>query len=241
VGHDSARLAILTELRELRKQYGRLDPRKLSGAVAIVRAFGADDAQVALQRLVDLVTEVSEDRNIQAAMASFGWGVESEAANDRLAEFGLRNHVDARTVRRWSDRGMETLARLIVNGSPWVQPRARQVLRMEGGELKFGLDLYVPALLRMNTPKLTIDGVELDIRMPPIEILDRQQRINSGPALLSLASIEELPKTIELTWLGEKMPTYESLTHGGLEVYYMSRIRLTSVRTRIARFGDSSI
>lgn len=92
-----------------------------------MRALGNHDVGVALTRLVDLAAEHS-DRDVDAAMASIGLGMSSEAALDRLSEYGERNLVDPRTVRRRSDAGINKLTQLIIGAAPWIQPRARQLL-----------------------------------------------------------------------------------------------------------------
>lgn len=119
---ESVKQLIARELRTLRKEPGALDAAKLTAAGAIVKGFGGDDADIALTRLTDLAAEHHDDRDVQAAMASIGWGVTSEAAFDRMAEFSERHFVDPRTVRRWSDEGIRKLTLLIVGSAPWIQP-----------------------------------------------------------------------------------------------------------------------
>jgi hypothetical protein len=140
----SAASAIERELRDLRKRPGPLHPAKLTHARVILRGFGGDDPEIALARFIDLASERSDDREIAAAMASIGWGVTSEAALDRLAEFSELHRVDPRTVRRWSDAGIRTLALLMVGSEPWEQPRARQVIVAVDTAIRLGLDLRVP-------------------------------------------------------------------------------------------------
>lgn len=234
MAEDTARLLVLSELRFLRKQYGLLDAAKLTSARAIVRAFGGDDPDVALQRLIDLAREFEDDRDIEAALASLGWGVSQPAALDRLSEFALRYLVDARTVRRWSDEGFRKLALLIVGKAPWMQPRARQVLAVDETRVKFGLDLRVPAHLRMDAPQLWVNGRHIEIDMPAIAPGSDEQRIRSD--LEEIGVIDELPIRLRLMWRGEKYPIYEAVTHGTRDIYFNSRIVFLSLRTTISRW-----
>lgn len=233
MGHDSIRLMILGELRTLRREPGLLDAAKLSTARAIVKGLGGDDPDVALQRLIDLVAEHPDDRDLDAAMATVGWGVESAASLDRLSEYGAHFDKDPRTVRRWSDDGFHKLALLIVGKAPWIQPRAKQVLSVEGDEIRYGLDLRIPPNLRMDTPELVYGDQPVEIGMTPVVVSDQPQRIASR--LVPIATLADLPVRLSLTWHGEKYPIYEALTHGTRDVYFSSRIVFLSMRTTVSR------
>jgi hypothetical protein len=237
MSEDSVRQMVLAELRTLRREYGLLDAAKLTSARAIVKGFGGDGPDVALQRLVDLAHEYGDDRDIEAALAGLGWGVSQPAALDRLSEFALRYHVDARTVRRWSDQGFQKLALLIVGKAPWIQLRARQVLSIDGREVRLGLDLRIPANLRMGTPKLWIDDRPIEIGMPEIATSPDEQRIRS--ALDAIGTLDDLPIRVRLMWSGQKYPIYEAVAHGTREVYSNSRIVFLSLHTTISRARDT--
>jgi hypothetical protein len=122
---ESAKQMIASELRQLRKTSGQLDAAKLTRAREIVKGFGGDDPEVALTRLVDLAIENADVRDIAAAIATFGWGVNSDSSLDRLSEYFERHFVDQGTVQRWSDDGIRKLTLLILGKAPWIQPRAR--------------------------------------------------------------------------------------------------------------------
>jgi hypothetical protein len=68
-------------------------------------------------------SEHEEDRDIVAAMASIGYGAEGETVLDRLTGYGVEQHVDARTVQRRSDNGIQKLATLTLTKGPWIDPR----------------------------------------------------------------------------------------------------------------------
>lgn len=237
MSNNTARIAIEAELRSLRKAYGRLDSVKLATAGYLVRALGNRDVAVALTRLADLAVEYS-DRDVDAAMASIGLGVRSEAALDRLAEHSERHQVDPRTVRRWSDAGITKLTQLIMGKAPWIQPRARQVIEaLTDGEVRYRLRLAVPPVVRMGAPTLQINGREVEVGMPEIASLDRQQDLASAPQ--RLGSLEDLPLRITLAWTGEKYPAYESVTSGTPDVYFSSRLGFHSLITLVRRSGSA--
>ena len=231
--HHPAREGIERELRSLRQAYGPLDDIKLATASFIVRALGNHDVEVAFTRLVDLATEHS-DRDVDAAMASIGLGVRSEAALDRLSEYGERHLVDPRTVRRWSDAGIAKLTQLIIGSAPWIQPRARQLLdAREDGILTYRLRLAIPPRIRMNTPILRIDKQEIEIGMPEIASSEKQQ--DFGSPTQELGTLDDLPLRIRLSWTGEKYPVYETVTRGTPLVSFASRISFHSLITDIRR------
>lgn len=233
MSRDSVLRMIVDELRELRRQSGPLDTAKLTHARAILRGLGGDVPDVALTRLTDLAGEHADDRDIEAAMASIGWGETAEASLDRLSDFAVRYYVDPRTVRRWSDAGFRKLALLIIGTAPWIQPRARQVLSQDGELLSYGLDLRIPPGLRMDAPHLRVEEREIEIGMPEITVSEREQRIASR--LEPLATLDELPVTVELGWNGEKFPVFEAVTHGTRDVYFSSRLVFRALRTTISK------
>lgn len=238
MSRDSVRRRIVGELRELRRQVGPLDAVKLTHAGAILSGLGGDDPDVALTRLTDLAAEHADDRDIEAAMVSIGWGATATAALDRLSEFAVQQYVDPRTVRRWSDAGITKLALLIIGTALWIQPRARQILTQDGDQISYGLDLRIPPGLRMDTPHLRVQKQEIEIGMPEIVVSDTKQRIASK--LEPITTLDELPLTVELMWRGEKYPVYEAVTHGTRDVFFTSRIVFLSLKTTISRHAPSS-
>jgi hypothetical protein len=230
--NESAKRAVARELRQLRKIPGPLGAAKITHAPVILKGFGGGDAEVAFVRLIDLGAEHPGDRDIEATMASMGAGVHSESVLDRLNEYGERHFVDARTVRRWSDTGILKLTLLILGSAPWVQPRIRQVLVVEDEFLKIGIDVRIPANLRMNVPLLWLDGKEVEIRMPEIVVSSEPQHLRTG--LDVLIARTDLPATVRLQWVGEKYPIYESVTRGTLDVYFTSRIVFLEMKTTIS-------
>lgn len=233
MSRESVLRAIVDELRDLRRQPGVLDTAKLTHARAILRGLGGDVPDVALTRLTDLAAEHADDRDIEAAMASIGWGATAEASLDRLSDFAVRSYVDPRTVRRWSDAGFKKLALLIIGTAPWIQPRARQILSEDGGQLYYGLDLRIPPKLRMGTPRLRVGSRQIEIGMPKITVADQEQRIASR--LEPFTTLDELPVTVELSWNGEKFPVFEAVTHGTRAVHFSSRLVFRALRTTVSK------
>lgn len=232
---DSLKATITGELRALRKLPGRLDESKLTRARAILMAFGGADPSVALKRLVDLAQEQSGDREIEAAMASLGWGTSRETSLDRLVEFSEIHYVDPRTVRRWSDAGIQKLALLILGKTPWTQPRARLVVVVVGDEVRVGLDLRIPPRLRMGTPSLRVGGEIVEVFSPEIERSDQDQRLRTQLETLGKTSL--LPLRLRLSWSGEKIPIYEAVTRGDPNIYFNARHVFTGLAVTVSRWS----
>lgn len=225
---------IRAELRELRKQPGLLDAAKLTSAPALLKGLGGDNADVALVRLVDLAAEHGQDRDIEAAIASMGYGVVSESALDRLSEFSETHFVDPRTVRRWSDEGIRKLTLLILGSAPWIQPRARLVLVAAGEMLQLGVDLRIPPGLAMRTPTFFVGQEQIEIRMPDIVQSSDPQRLRTG--LEDAAPLVDLPLRLRMSWTGEKLPIYESVTRGTPDIYFNSRLVFRSLMATVSRW-----
>lgn len=218
---ESAKLAMGSELRKLRKLPGRLDAAKLTNARMLIKGFGGDDPDVALERLLNLVNENRGDREIQAAMASFGWGVDGETVLERLEQIASSYFVDTRTVRRWTDAGILRLSLLVLGRSPWVQPRIQQIISASPLGIVLTVRVAVPRSLWMNAPLLRVRGEALDLGIPPMqEASDQLNR--SSPKVQLAIGIE--PVQLRLQWTGEKQASYESVVQGGMGLEVSSRI-----------------
>lgn len=109
---------VRAELVMLRKQRHGLTVESLTQAETICALLGAGDPYVAHSRLVHEILESDLDISIQAVAASIGLSSDENSHLKRLDDFGSSAHLDQRQVRRHSDRGLLTLARLISTNWP---------------------------------------------------------------------------------------------------------------------------
>ncbi len=230
---------LIAELRALRKIREALSASSLHRAELLVRALGDGEADIALERLVSLADENGQDRDIAAAMVSIGWDSRGANVLERLNEFGNVHDVDQRTVRRWSDTGIEKLASLLVGSAPWLQPRAILVLSTAGQVVQLQLELRVPPKIAMGQPHLSLDGQEIGIGLPRIEHSAREQRYRSP--LEEAFAVEELPSELSLYWRGEKPASYTAILEGGEGIRLQATVRLGHLRCRISRTDGKSI
>ncbi len=233
---ESAKLAISSELRKLRKLPGRLDAAKLTNARMLIKGFGGDDPDVALERLVNLMNEYIDDREIQVAMASFGWGVTGETVLERLEHLASIYFVDTRTVRRWTDSGIWRLSLLVLGESPWIQPRIQQVISASSSGIVLMVRVAVPKSLWMNAPLLKVGGEALDLGIPPMQ--DDSEQLNRSSAKFRI-SIESAPVQLRLQWTGEKQASYQSVVRGGEGLEVSSRILFREMLTDLRRAASA--
>lgn len=234
MGTESAKQAIARELAQLRKLSGPLDAAKLTRARMLVKAFGGDDPVIALERLVNLAREHAEDREIDAAMSSFGWNVAAETSLGRLAEYSERHFVDPRTVRRWADAGIVKLAVLAVGTGPWIQPRGRQLLEIENGVVKLALDLHTPPNIWMGAPEMWVNDHPVDVGLGPMASMPEQSR--SRTHFAEIAGLSDLPLELRFRWTGEKLPVYEAVSRASLDIVVSSRLVFRELRTTITHW-----
>jgi hypothetical protein len=238
-GRQRATGMLIAELRGLRKHRQALSASSLYRARLLVRALGDGDADVALERLISLADEHGEDRDIAAAMVSIGWDSSGANVLDRLNEFGSLHDVDQRTVRRWSDAGINKLAVLLVGADPWLQPRAILVLSSAGSVVRLQLELRVPPNMLMGRPILRIDGRDIGVDLPVVELSSEEQRYRSQ--LEDSVAVEDLPVGIDLQWRGEKPATYTAVLEGGEGLRLQATVRLGQLRCRLSLNDGHSV
>lgn len=229
---------IAEELRALRRLSGPLDSTKMVHAPHILKGLGGGDADVAALRLLAMRSEHEEDRDIVAAMASIGYGSASETVLDRLTDYGAQHYVDARTVRRWSDTGIQKLATLILTKGPWIDPRIEFGITIAATYATVALNLEIPRNIGMAKPELTINHNEIDID------LTRSKRDPSADGYRTESFRVELIDGdpvlhARLAWRGEKVPVFicTASESGGRSV--SSYLSLFGLEVRVRRLSDS--
>lgn len=229
---------IAEELRTLRRLSGPLDSTKMVHAPHLLKGLGGGDADVAALRLLAMRSEHKEDRDIVAAMASIGYGTEGDTVLDRLTGYGVQQYVDARTVRRWSDNGIQKLATLILTKGPWIDPRIEFGITIDATYATVALSLEIPRNLGMAKPELTINHNEIDIdltrskRAPSADWYRtesfRVELIDGDPVLHA-----------RLAWRGEKVPVFVCTANdvGGRSV--SSYLSLFGLEVRVRHASQS--
>lgn len=120
--------SVVRELRALRHACTsrELSPDHIAElAPVLTRDLGGGKAEVAYDRIKFFSPEAKDQRFVDAALVSFGFGGytgnQSDRWNEFLGQFRLRNaHV--RTARRWSDVGFDVIARSVLDEGTFSQP-----------------------------------------------------------------------------------------------------------------------
>jgi hypothetical protein len=112
---------VLDELMTIRKSKEGFTLGALAASPVISQLLGAGDPLLAYNTFKERLfahLRVEESMPIEAALASLRLTADRDTHLDRLVEFGQQRGYDQRQVRRYSDRGVRELARLI--SGHWV-------------------------------------------------------------------------------------------------------------------------
>ena len=109
---------VYLELLELRKSRFGITVDSIAHANVICQLLGAGDPFLAYSRIRHEILNSDFGLPIMAAAASLGLTVKGEGHLNRLTSFGSELYLDQRQVRRYSDKGLRELARMIVTNWP---------------------------------------------------------------------------------------------------------------------------
>lgn len=155
---------IRLELRQLRKLGGELDAAKMLRTPALLKGLGDGNPSLALNRLLLFSRRYRNDPEILAALSTMGFRSAGETVQDRLEKHALLNGTDSRTVRRWSDAGIEKLASLVLSLAPWIDPKIFLAISMSESDLSYRVQFDVPRGIGMKLPTLTIGQIEQELK-----------------------------------------------------------------------------
>uniref|UniRef100_UPI003D8A33A1 hypothetical protein n=1 Tax=Gordonia sp. B7-2 TaxID=3420932 RepID=UPI003D8A33A1 len=206
---------LLDELRTLRKRAGGATISGVATSPALCQLLGNGDPLVAWNRLQHLALEKEWSREIEAACYSLGFASTATTHLGRLEDFSAQFHMDQRQARRYSDRGLEELSRLI--SSNWVVhavPTCDVVLNMASAVT---CDVYArcehPETLRMD--ELRVDVVREDT----IDQLECQfvAEHRNGRCSIHFARPAVVPvigeTSVIVQWTGETWPKFQCTAH----------------------------
>lgn len=219
--------AIRAELLLARKRPGGLSPQAMAQCPVMCDLLGNGDPEVAHVQLslkVLEIIEAEEDvRALEAACYSLGLATEADTHLRRLEEFGAKHFIDQRQARRYSDRGVKQLARLIAtNWTTQTVPEATViVIGTAPREVGLTIRLRCQRHVDMREPKVGIWPVDQD-EPAPLEVTWKR---TSEPEALWTEDEFEAPEiltfrqetTIRLVWRGEVWPKFTVVLTGDLD------------------------
>lgn len=106
------------ELLAIRKASGGLTVERLAHAETICQLLGSGDPYVAYNRICHEILDSELDLSIKVAAASLGLLSSGTTHLNRLDEIGSEIHLEQRQVRRYSDKGLRSLAQIISKNWP---------------------------------------------------------------------------------------------------------------------------
>lgn len=223
---------LVAELRSLRKRSGALTAAKLAKTPMILKGLGGGNAEQALSRLT-LIASSQDDAEVKVAFVTLGHAGEGGTVLSRLDEVAAQEFVDQRTVRRWSDAGIEKLAHLILSASPWLEPRCRLRLRLCRSAAQMSAETYGPRDVAMYEPTLTVDGVVVEV---PWALDSTQPHVVSGTSGIHTVPWASSPTLlISIRWRGNLEANYWLDVDSAMPVRAESRIMLREFQVRLRR------
>lgn len=190
--------------------------------------LGNGDPEVAHVQLSLKVLEIIEAEDdvmaLEAACYSLGLATTADTHLRRLEEFGSKHFIDQRQARRYSDRGVKQLARLIAtNWTTQTVPEATMIVVGTGdpGKVGFTIRLRCQRHVDMRKPKVGIWSVDQDEPDP----LAMAWKRTSEPDALWTEDEFETPEvlsvdqetTIRLVWRGEVWPKFTVVLTGDID------------------------
>lgn len=210
--------AILQELRAARKRPGGLSPQAMAQCPVLCDLLGNGDPEVALVELTHKVMELIDSGDdvtaVEAASYSLGLCTYADTHLARLEEFGAKHFLDQRQARRYSDRGLLQLARLIsTHWTTQTVPEATLIIvGLDESRVGFTVQLRWQRHIHMHPPKLSLwrDGevqpapfaVTWTVASEPDALWHEHEL--AEPAVVEL----EGETTVRLVWRGETWPTF---------------------------------
>jgi hypothetical protein len=104
---------VRAELLAVRKTAHGLTVATMSVSPVICGLMGNGDPAVAYNAIKHQTLDADSDTSLMAAMSSLGLSSDRNTHLARLEDFGFEHGYDQRQVRRYSDKGIRQLARLI--------------------------------------------------------------------------------------------------------------------------------
>jgi hypothetical protein len=208
--------AVLAELRALRKDSSGVTVSRLARATTICRLLGSGDPAVAYTRLQHALLDATLDRTTRAAAASLGFASTGETHLDRLVDAGIDLGLDQRQVRRLSDQGLQSLARLIAtNWAVESVPELTAIVTASDCAFELHLATTRPLVVEMSDPTVEIlsdtDQAQIDLTWTRRERLEQEDG-----ALRQLIVIERTKSetSVVIVWRGELWPKFTAAWRG---------------------------
>ena len=213
--------AVHDELLTMRKHRDGVTIGNLAHTTAILEVLGAGDPRLAYNQLKHVLLSLDQDLAVTAAGYSLGYASDYDSHLGRLDDFGRDYTYDQRQARRYSDKGIEQIARHI--SSEWML-EASPTLTIEVVKAN---DEVLELVIRSE--RLAI----VEMRDPVVEMVSSTGKRESFPvdwrplageagALRQEASVrtDQLRQpdvAVSVLWTGEAWPLFHLAVLRGLD------------------------
>jgi hypothetical protein len=230
--------AVRSELLLMRKHRGGATVAALARTDAIRHVLGGGDPRVAYNALKHILLNSSDDLAVTAASYSLGFASDGATHLDRLTDFGLEHGYDQRQARRYSDKGVQAVARQI--GSEWVlgaSPVLRiSLIRWDSRALEAILRTERLHFIEMREPRgevITQDGTRSELRLDWIANPGSSELRGEVAHLAVFPSARFQQPAVSLVWSGELWPKFEVARHDSLSLVELSRVETLGARIMV--------
>ncbi|MHB1008291.1 MAG: hypothetical protein ACYC1E_03415 [Propionibacteriaceae bacterium] len=227
---DSNRMAeqaIHAELVAARKRPGGLSPQSMAQCPVMCDLLGNGDPEVAhvelSHKIIELIEADDDIMSIEAACYSLGLSTEADTHLARLEEFGAKHFLDQRQARRYSDRGVLQLARLIA--THWTTQTVPEailiIIGIAPSQIGFSIQLRRQQHIDMRPAKVSLWAADQDLPTP-LDVTWKRTSQDDAPWIeAELAEPRTVTiqgeTTIRLVWRGETWPKFTVVLSGNLD------------------------
>ena len=218
--------AIHQELRTARKRPGGLSPQTMAQCPVMCDLLGNGDPEVALvelnHKIMELIDSDDDITAVEAASYSLGLCTDADTHLARLEEFGAKHFLDQRQARRYSDRGLLQLARLIsTHWTTQTVPEATLiVIGLDETQVCLTIQFRCQRHIHIHPPKLSLcQGNEPQpTPLSPAWTTTSQPQALWHEQELAEPTIVQLQDetTIRLVWRGETWPKFTIVLTGNI-------------------------
>ena len=216
-GDDTTGLykAVHDELLAMRKHRDGVTVGNLARTTAILEVLGAGDPRLAYNQLKHVLLSLDQDLAVTAAGYSLGYASDFDSHLGRLDDFGQHHTYDQRQARRYSDKGIEQIARHI--SSEWVLEASPtlsiEVVRADHEVLELVMRTQRLAVVEMREPvaEIVLPWVERTIHPA---VWHQASSANDQEHTMAHIGVdrERYPEgavSVSVLWLGEVWPKFE--------------------------------
>ncbi|HAM22581.1 MAG TPA: hypothetical protein DCQ04_09970 [Actinobacteria bacterium] len=219
-GDDTTGLykAVHNELLAMRKHRDGVTVGNLARTTAMLEVLGAGDPRLAYNQLKHVLLSLDQDLAVTAAGYSLGYASDYDSHLGRLDDFGQHHTYDQRQARRYSDKGIEQIARHI--SSEWVLEATPtlsiEVVTANDEVLELVIRTERLAIVEMREPVVERVQPNGERKVYPVEWHEVPSDDDRERTMAHIGlDWENHPEgAVSVLWVGEVSPMFENSVNG---------------------------